>query len=173
MTVTATDRVQLIFELFDADRNGFLEAHDFSLMAGRVDHAAASAGAAARRTMRAAFSRYWNTLRQELDADGDGRVSPEEFSACVLSPEKFEGTIAEFADALSALGDPDGDGLIERALFTDLMLAIGFAPANIEALFEAFEPDTGDRVRVAVWNAAIRDYYHPEKTGIAGDHLVG
>lgn len=172
---TAVDRIKLIFELFDVDRNGFLEARDFSLMAGRVDAAAAAeaAGDAPRRAMRAAFSRYWETLRRELDANRDGRVSYEEFAACVLSPEKFEGTIAEFADALSTLGDPDGDGLVEHELFTELMLAIGFAPDNIDALFDAFGPDGEDRIEVSVWNGSIRDYYHPEKTGITGDHLVG
>ena len=120
----------------------------------------------------AAFRRYWATLEAELDTDGDGRVSYPEFTACVLSPERFDDTIAEFADALSRLGDPDGDGLVERPVFTNLMTAIGFAPDRIDDLYDSFGPDADDRVPAPVWRDAIVEYYRPDKAGIAGDRLV-
>ena len=172
MTVTADDRVKLIFSLFDADENGYLEEGDFSTMAGRVVSAAEASGDAAKQAMKAAFQRYWTTLERELDADSDGRVSLDEFVACVLSPDKFHETIAEFARALAALGDPDGDGLIERSEFVALMMAIGFERPNIHALFDAFVPSAEDRVRVPVWASGIMDYYSPDADDIAGDHLV-
>ncbi len=93
--------------------------------------------------MSTAFQRYWETPEAELDGDGDGRITLEEYRACVLAPERFAGTVREFARAPAALGDPDGDGVIERPLFTALMRAVGFAGPNIEALFDAFGPDGG------------------------------
>jgi Ca2+-binding EF-hand superfamily protein len=172
MGATAVDRIKLVFTLFDVDRNGYLEERDFSAMSDRVLRAAQGSGAAAKQAMEAAFHRYWTTLERELDANHDGKVSYDEYAACVLSPERFDGTVTEFAETLAALGDPDGDGLIERPLFIALMTAIGFDRANIDALFDAFAPSAGDRVRVPVWAAAIKDYYSPDKVGIAGDHLV-
>lgn len=172
MGIEATRRATLVFSLFDANANGVLEADDFDLMADRVVREAQASDRAAQDSMRAAFRRYWTTLRSELDADGDGEVSFEEFTACVLSPERFDATVGVFAEALAALGDPDGDGLIERPLFMALMTAIGFEPANIDALFDAFEPNDGDRIRVETWVAGIKDYYAPGKAGIPGDHLV-
>ncbi|MGW4319675.1 MULTISPECIES: EF-hand domain-containing protein [unclassified Streptomyces] len=171
-TPEATDRVQLVFSLFDADGNGFLEADDFELMGSRVVAAAPAADDAAKQALLASFRRYWTTLVTELDANGDGKISPEEFEACVLSPERFEATIDEFARALSAIGDPEGDGFVNRPDFVALMTAIGFQRPNIEALFEAFGPVAGDRIPVATWAEGIRDYYRPEKAGIAGDHLT-
>ncbi|QKW26050.1 EF-hand domain-containing protein [Streptomyces seoulensis] len=171
-TPEATDRVQLVFSLFDADGNGCLEADDFDLMGERVVAAAPKADDAAKGALLASLRRYWTTLLAELDANGDGRISPEEFEACVLSPERFEATIDEFARALSAIGDPEGDGFVDRPDFVALMTAIGFRRANIEALFEAFGPVAGDRIPVEVWAEGIRDYYRPEKAGIAGDHLT-
>jgi hypothetical protein len=173
MRTEAVNRVRLVFTLFDADGNGYLESDDFDLMSRRVAEAATGSDDSAKAAMAAAFQRYWTTLATELDANRDGRVSYEEYQACVLAPERFDGAIGEFARALAALGDPDGDGLIERPLFVALMTAIGFALPNIHALFEAFEPDASDRVRVPVWEEAIKDYYAPDKAGIAGDHLVG
>ncbi|MFD5647790.1 calcium-binding protein, partial [Streptomyces anulatus] len=106
MGIEATRRVTLVFSLFDANANGVLEADDFDLMADRVVREAHASDRAAKDAMRAAFRRYWTTLRTELDADGDGEVSFEEFTACVLSPERFDTTVGVFAEARAARGDP-------------------------------------------------------------------
>lgn len=173
MRTEAQARIRLVFSLFDVNGNGRVEAADFEAMAGRVDAVATGSDDAARRRMVAAFRRYWETLAAELDADRDGTISPEEFEACALSPERFGDTVAEFAEALAALGDPDGDGRIERPLFTALMTAIGFDPENTNALFDAFGPSEADEVAVRTWRDAIEDYYRPDEAGIPGDLLVG
>ncbi|MFE5590319.1 EF-hand domain-containing protein [Streptomyces sp. NPDC056549] len=171
-TFEATDRIGLVFSLFDADGNGAIESDDFDLMGERVAAALPHAGAGAKDRLTAALGRYWETLVRELDADGDGRISPEEFTSVVLDPQRFDLVVDEFAEALAGLGDPDGDGQVTRPDFVALMTAIGFELPNIQALFEALGPVDGDRVGVAVWADAIRDYYRPEKAGIAGDRLV-
>ncbi|MFE3499757.1 EF-hand domain-containing protein [Kitasatospora sp. NPDC059146] len=173
MLTEAAQRVELVFTLFDANRNGVIEAEDFALMSARVVEAATDSGEPAKQAIRAAFRRYWATLERELDVDGDGVVSRDEFRAFVLAPERFGPTAAEFAQALSALGNPDGDGYVERPLFVALMTAIGFGPANIDALFDAFGPTPDDRITVATWADGIRDFYAPDKAGIPGDLLVG
>jgi Ca2+-binding EF-hand superfamily protein len=172
MSATANDRVKLIFTLFDVDRNGYLQEDDFSTMADRVVRAAEGSGNTAKQSMKAAFDQYWTTLQRELDENQDMRISFEEYADCVLSPELFEGTVRQFAESLATLGDPDGDGMIERPLFVALMRAIGFDRTSIDTLFDALEPTADDRIRVDAWRAAIDDYYRPEKVGIAGDHLV-
>ncbi|AJE81493.1 MULTISPECIES: EF-hand domain-containing protein [Streptomyces] len=172
MRAEATQRVRLVFSLLDADGNGVLEAQDFTSMGERVAAAVPGADGEAMARLRTAFARYWTTLVTELDADADGRVSFEEYTACVLSPERFDATVTEFAWALAELGDQDGDGLVERGPFAALMAAIGFSEDNTRALYEAFGPDAEDRVPVRVWAEGIRDYYAPDKAGIPGDRLV-
>ncbi|WP_399880464.1 EF-hand domain-containing protein [Streptomyces sp. BBFR51] len=171
-TNEATDRVQLVFSLFDADGNGYLELADFDLMSSRVVAAVPAAGDAVKERLARSFRGYWDTLLSELDANGDGRISPEEFASIVLNPQRFDAAVDEFADALAAMGDPEGDGLVARPEFVALMIAIGFDRRNIETLFDAFGPDGADRIRVATWADGIRDYYRPEKSGIPGDHLT-
>ncbi|MFD7463587.1 EF-hand domain-containing protein [Streptomyces tendae] len=171
-TSEATDRVQLVFSLFDADGNGYLEQADFDLMSDRVVAAVPAADDAVKERLNASFGRYWDTLLTELDANGDGRISPEEFTSVVLNPQRFDSAVDEFAEALAAMGDPEGDGLVARPEFVALMLAIGFERRNVDTLFDAFGPDEGDRIRVATWADGIRDYYRPEKSGIPGDHLT-
>lgn len=172
MRTEARDRVRLVFTLFDVDGSGDLEADDFDQMAARVVAVADGSTKAAKDAMVRAFQRYWATLAEVLDTDRDERVTYDEYQACVLSPERFDGTVREFAETLSALGDPDGDGLIERPRFTALMTAIGFARPNIDALFDALGPTFDDRIAVADWLSAIIDFYQPDMAGIAGDKLV-
>ncbi|MFJ6672847.1 EF-hand domain-containing protein [Actinosynnema sp. NPDC091369] len=172
MQAEPQERVELVFTLFDVNGNGRVEADDFDLMAGRVDAVATDSEEAVRARAADAFRRFWATLAEHLDVDDDGSITPDEFAACVLSPERFNDTLEEFAEALSALGDPDGDGWMERSRFLDLMTAIGFDAANTNALFDAFGPTPEDRVEVRAWTEAIKDYYHPGKAGVAVDLLV-
>lgn len=168
----ATRRAELVFSLFDANGNGAIEVDDFNLMANRVAEAALESDEAAKSAVRASFAAWWSTLAAELDANGDGRITIDEFSGFVLTPERFGPTVERFAVALAALGDPNGDGLIERPVFMALMLAIGFREENVDALFDAFGPVDGDRIAVSTWVDGIIDFYSPDLAGIAGDRLV-
>ncbi|MFJ4670509.1 EF-hand domain-containing protein [Kitasatospora purpeofusca] len=172
MAHEAHRRAELVFTLFDANGNGVLEGEDFDLMTERILAVADGSPETDRRALADSLRRYWEVLLGALDANGDGVISPEEFRGFVLNPERFGATVSAFADALATLGDPDGDGLVERPRFLALMTAIGFEKPNIAALFDAFGPDAGDRVAVTTWADGIRDYYSPEKAGIPGDHLV-
>ncbi|RDG34795.1 EF-hand domain-containing protein [Streptomyces corynorhini] len=172
MRTEAVNRVKLVFTLFDADGNGFLESDDFDLMSGRVAAAVPEAGEDRQQAMRAGFTRYWTTLLGELDANRDGRISYEEYQACVLNPERFDGAVDAFAAGFARLGDLDGSGTVTRPVFIGMMRGVGFDLANIHALFDAFEPDAADRVRVDIWEAEIKNYYAPGKGGIPADLLA-
>ncbi|WNI20474.1 EF-hand domain-containing protein [Streptomyces sp. ITFR-16] len=168
----AVNRVRLVFTLFDADGNGVLESDDFTLMSSRVAAAVPEADEARKQAMRAGFTRYWNTLVEELDANGDGRITYDEYQACVLSPERFGGAVDAFAAGFARLGDLDGSGTVTRPAFIGLMRGVGFDLPNIHALFDAFGPDDDDRVRVDVWEAEIKNFYAPDKGGIPADLLA-
>ncbi|MFF2525050.1 EF-hand domain-containing protein [Streptomyces liangshanensis] len=172
MRTEAVDRVRTVFALFDADGNGVIEADDFELMADRVLDVTPGAPDARRSAALSGFRAFWAALAGELDAHGDGRIDFEEFKAVVLAPERFDAAITEFAEALTEVADPDGDGLIGRADFVAVLTAIGFAAPNVESLFEGLEPTASDQVTTSAWAEAIRDYYRPDLAGIVGDRLV-
>ncbi|MEW2570656.1 EF-hand domain-containing protein [Streptomyces sp. NPDC047070] len=168
----AVNRVRLVFTLFDADGNGVLESDDFDLMSGRVAAAVPGADEARKQAMQDGFRSYWHTLAGEADADGDGRITYDEYRACVLSPERFSGAIEEFAAGFARLGDLDGSGTVARPAFTGMLRGVGFELPNILALFEALGPDDADRIDVAAWEAEIRNFYAPDQGGIPADLLA-
>ncbi|MEV7829016.1 oxygenase MpaB family protein [Streptomyces subrutilus] len=67
----------------------------------------------------AAFAAWWKELQGALDADGDGRVSAEEYAAG--APGLAGPALIRLADVLFDAADADGDGSIDaeeyRALF--------------------------------------------------------
>ncbi|MGW1544095.1 EF-hand domain-containing protein [Streptomyces sp. NPDC002309] len=172
MRSEAVNRVKLVFTLFDADGNGVLEFDDFELMSNRVAAAAPGADEARKQAMQAGFTRYWNTLADELDTNRDGQITYDEYQACVLSPERFGGAIDEFAAGFARFGDLDDSGTVSRPVFTGMLRGVGFDLPNIQALFEALGPDDADRVRVDAWEAEIKDFYAPDKGGIPADLLA-
>lgn len=172
MRSEAVSRVKLVFTLFDADGNGVLESVDFDLMSNRVAAAVPGADEARKQAMRAGFTRYWKTLAGELDADRDGRITYDEYQACVLSPDRFSGAIDEFAAGFARLGDVDGSGTVTRPVFTGMLRGVGFDLPNINALFEALGPDDANRIRVAAWEAEIKNFYAPDKGDIPANLLV-
>ncbi|MFI6347789.1 EF-hand domain-containing protein [Streptomyces sp. NPDC050560] len=173
MRSEAINRVRLVFTLFDANGNGQLEADDFDLMTERVRHSLPDADEARHAALAASLRTYWTTLVTALDTDGDGRISFEEFQGVVLSPERFDAALDEFAHALAALGDLKGDGRVARPTFIALMTAIGFELSNVHALFDDFGPDGSDEITADTWVTGIKEYYGPDKVGIPGDRLVG
>lgn len=172
MRSEAVNRVKLVFTLFDADGNGVLESDDFDLMSSRVAEAVPGADEARKQAMHASFRRYWDTLASELDTNHDGRITYDEYQACVLSPERFSGAAAEFAAGFARFGDVDGNGTVARPVFIGMMRGVGFDLANIHALFDAFEPDDDDRVKVDDWEAEIKNFYAPDKGDIPADLLA-
>lgn len=172
MRIEAVNRVKLVFTLFDADGNGVLESDDFHLMSNRVAAAVPGADEARKQAMRSGFTHFWSTLAGELDTDRDGRITYDEYQACVLSPERFDEALDAFATGFARLGDVDGSGTVTRPVFIGMMRGVGFDLPNIHALFDAFEPDDADRVRVDVWEAEIKNFYAPDKGGIPADLLA-
>lgn len=168
----AVNRAWAVFSVLDADRDGVLAQADFELMASRVEAAAWRSAPAQREALREEFRRWWTALAAHLDTEGDGRVDFDEYRGGVLSPERFADTVAAFARALAVLGDPEGAGTVARGVFVELMVTIGFPPDRSEAVFDALGPSADDHVTVAAWEAGVRDFFAPDRAGVAGDHLA-
>jgi Ca2+-binding EF-hand superfamily protein len=164
MRPEAPDRVRLIFTMFDVDNSGDLRSNDFELMANNAVGAVPDADDAAKNRVLVGFNKYWTTLAAVLDTNQNGRITFDEYAAAVLSPERFDVARTELAESLAALGDPDGDGFIDRPVFVALITAMGFELPEVHAIFDAFEPTDSDQIRAGVLVAGIKEYY---RTGIS------
>ncbi len=166
------DRAKAAFDALDTNSNGYLEADDFDRLGHRIVEALEVAGSSPKaQALHASCRGYWQGLVTALDRDDDGRLTWEEY-ARFHEPEEFEESVRPYAEALTAICDRDDDGFVQHDDFVRGMRAVGFAPHNIEALFQAFDPRGTGEVSRSEWRIAIEEFFLAEGAHAVGDTLV-
>ncbi|MEV7007301.1 calcium-binding protein [Streptosporangium sp. NPDC051022] len=181
MTTAVLERVTLRFTLLDTNGNGYVEAGDFERLARRIiESVAEPMGSAKALAVLEGHRRYWRSLADgpgaDHGADGPGAdhggVSLGEYVTRVAGPERFDDALREYAESLASLADVNDDGFIEHAHFVACMLAIGFHPDKIDAVFRDLDPHGMGKVATGAWITSIKDFYVSERTDIPAQHLL-
>jgi Ca2+-binding EF-hand superfamily protein len=166
------DRIKAAFDALDTDSNGYLESDDFDRLGHRIIQALEAPESSPKaQALQAGCRRYWQGLVGALDLNDDGKLSWEEY-ARFHQPDEFEGNVRPYADALVAICDRDDDGFVQHDEFVRGMRAVGFPAENIEALFQAFDPQGTGQVPAREWRTAITEYFLATGSHAIGDTLV-
>ena len=163
------------FAIMDTDADGFLTSGDLNAHGARICEQLHITGSAADAILDG-FLAWWEQLRADCDADGDGRISRAEFTQAMLSgggdPQAYFSqqvgrTVSLVADAM----DTDGDGFIELAEYQALFRsAPDFDPQIVQAAFERLDADGDGRISREELQAGIAhlflsgDQAHPGTT---------
>jgi len=166
------------FELLDIDGDGFVEQADLvalgTRLLARFEEPPTSPKA---RHLAATFDRFWKTLVGELDADHDGRISPEEYQACIdaayIEGPHFEQMFRPGIEAVGLLCDTDGDGRIELAEFRRVHEAFGIEPSETEAAFRQLDTDGDGSLTVTEFVHAASEFYVGNDPDAAGNSFFG
>ncbi len=133
---------RLVFAVLDTDKDGVISRDDYF---SRIDRLTAATGRGDDDPMvvhaRAAGERAWS----EMDADGDGKMTLDEYLAWV-GVEAFDTICSPALGALFDLADADKDGALDRPEFIMLRTALGNPAGNAEAAFDALDADGDGRV---------------------------
>ncbi|MGH3382143.1 MAG: EF-hand domain-containing protein [Actinoallomurus sp.] len=166
------DRIKAAFDALDTNSNGYLEADDFERLWHRIVQALDVAESSPKaRALHAACRRYWQGLVDTLDQNNDGKLTLEEY-ARFHEPDRYQGNVLPYAEALTAICDRDDDGLVQHADLVRGLGAVGFPVANIEGLSRALDPQGTGQVSRSEWRTAIEDFFLARGSHAVSDTLV-
>ena len=162
-----TRKLDAAFACFDADRNGFIEERDLLALAGR--HGA--------QTITDNYHRLWKALVDNLDRDGDGRVSRVEFHHGMANAFPDEASYHVFfqvaVDVLLSIGDADGDGMLNIGEWTALQAGFGTSPEDAQASYYLLDSDASGYLTRSEILEAVREFYISTDPQAPGNHLFG
>ncbi|MFJ3961779.1 EF-hand domain-containing protein [Streptomyces sp. NPDC090036] len=143
-------RYDRTFDLLDNDANGVLEEKDFTDLIEKIARATGvQQGSAKEEALVKEWGNCWNTLRDLADANGDGRISREEFQQAMAAAygdhAKLKERLVPGLEASFAAIDADDDGVATVAQFEAYLTAWGLERAQARAARELLDSDGDGR----------------------------
>ncbi|MDT0328330.1 EF-hand domain-containing protein [Nocardiopsis lambiniae] len=163
IAVKANDRLEERFRLWDHNGNGVIERSDFEQeIEGILSRFGVASSAPEAAGLRGAYLGLFDRLAQ---AAGTEQMSKDDFVRAAESEIVGRGN-AGFAEvlqptiqAIMAIADTDGDGLISPNEFQRWFAAIGLNPGQADEAFQEIDTDGNGSLSVTELVAAVRDYH--------------
>jgi Ca2+-binding EF-hand superfamily protein len=168
------------FQTFDFDGNGQIERSDFETSAGRVaDEFGHSVDSPARQQLLELSLGLWDHLVSMADSDRDGTITLDEYKKAftngLLETEaSFEQGYRPFLDAVMAVADTDGNGMLdadEHVRWTGALMRLPDADAR--EVHRRLDTDGDGFITTSDLLQAIHDFYFDDNPDGVGSWLLG
>ncbi len=168
------------FQTFDFDGDGQIERSDFETSAERVaDEFGHSADSPARQRLLKLSLGLWDHLVSVTDSDQDGTISLDEYKKAfangMLETEaSFEQSYRPFLNALMAVVDTDGNGMLDVDEYVGWTGALMRLPeADAREIHRRLDTDSDGFVTTRELLQAIHDFYFDDNPDGVGSWLLG
>ncbi|MFE7527823.1 oxygenase MpaB family protein [Kitasatospora sp. NPDC057542] len=164
-------------EVLDQTGDGFITVHDLRAMAHNVCWRLELDEAGEARVYEA-FDSWWEQLRAVMDADGDGRVSREEFVAATLAgcdrdEAYLERGLLPALRAVFAAADTDGSGFLEFDEYRAVFGGPRVHPAELSHGFRQLDADGDGRITREEFLAGFSEFFTARADSTPGTELLG
>ncbi len=159
-----------MFDVYDADKNGFLEESDFAQVEQRYDSLLNLPPGQAGNW----FMGFWQGLAQV--AGPDGRVSREAWLGFLDSlwsqPAIFEATVQAGVAFYFTTLDSNGDGKVSAAEYSVFFRAMNLDESLVEQSFSHMDADHDGLVTLDEYSQCVREFYGDDRDA-PGNWLLG
>ncbi|KIZ17009.1 EF-hand domain-containing protein [Streptomyces natalensis] len=184
MTTQAQDtllnqKIDICFGHIDADGNGSLDREDLFTLGARLLAAFGEAATSPKGTrLMDGMVTFWDAVASAADADGDGRLTPEEYrtgmkGAFITSGEGFSQAFRPMLEGVCGLLDTNGDGEVDEKEFQVWQEVFRTAPQDRAAAFQALDADGSGKLSVDELLDAMHQYYTSTDPNAPGNVLYG
>lgn len=171
--------VNTVFDIFDADGNGVIEASDFQAQADKMCATVApDSSSRHHQAIHKAYAAWSEQVLKATDADPDGRVTRQEFLNAVRAgalkdgPDQLDGPMGVTRATFEAL-DTDGDGQLSPDEFVRMHQALGRDTGKARAAFEQIDTDGDGRITWQELRKAAQGLYTDGQAEQTGKLLLG
>ncbi|GGV22139.1 hypothetical protein GCM10010260_72950 [Streptomyces filipinensis] len=181
MSETFVERkIARCFDLLDRNSDGDLSRDDCVALARAASNASGFAvDSADAQRIHDAYVRLWEVLLAPMDADGNGRISREEYVTAVTGlsddPDRYADSLGVAVDAFVEAGDADRDGRLSQPEFVALYRAT-FPSLEMEEIVEAFghlDRDSDGHITRQEFSENIREYLLSDDAEAPGNWFMG
>jgi Ca2+-binding EF-hand superfamily protein len=179
MSTTLLDlKLDRAFGHLDVNANGHVEHDDIVAQVARLVAGFRETPSSAKsKAVANGFEDFWQSLLVAVDADGDRRLTREEWNvgmvrAFVDDDSGFDRHLRPAVEAVLRLADADGDGQLGFEEFRILQKAFCTRPGDAREAFGHLDADGDGKLTVEELISAARRYYTGQG-GAAGDWLFG
>ncbi|MFF1695260.1 EF-hand domain-containing protein [Streptomyces sp. NPDC058257] len=173
-------KLKRYFTAIDADGSGTLTRGDFELVARRyVDALNLAPDSHQAEKTRTATLKIWDDLISPMDANGDGKVSPEEFidalqKSLATDRAAYAESIRPSANAYFELCDADDNGEVDEQEYIRLMGAACGIPADeAAATYRTLVPPAHDGMTRESWHEMLLSFFYDEEPDSPANHIFG
>lgn len=172
-------KLSLRFQLIDTDGNGYVEQADYDTMAMELaaafGHQPDSPQAL---QVRDRYLMLWRALRSRADADGDERITRQEFVDSILDiiverADGFNRHIAPIAQSILDMADLDGDDRLTEAEFRTLFGVWGVPDSDAGEAFDMLDGKGSGYLERAELVSAIQEFYCSPDPDARGNWIYG
>ncbi|MFF9194320.1 EF-hand domain-containing protein [Streptomyces sp. NPDC014779] len=175
-----TAKIRTGFDHLDRDGDGALTEVDHHLMGRSVARGLGyEENSPEEQSIVDAYLRIWHEVHVPLDADGDGRITREEFvastSALAGDPALADAALGGLADRIVTIADRDGDDRIDVDEYTAFIRghAPGLSETEVHEAFRHLDRDGDGTLTRAEVRTAVIEYFTSPDPNAPGNWYFG